>query len=77
LPAAFSLSIQPWGEVALCLGRDETIIGNIKESDLMQLWRNKKTFMIQRMLRNEKKNCVCWTANNQQLSQLLAVLKLI
>jgi MoaA/NifB/PqqE/SkfB family radical SAM enzyme len=77
LPSSFSLSIQPWGEVALCLGRKDTVIGNIRESRLMDLWRSKKTFKIQRMLRNPESHCICWTANNQQLAQFLIALKLI
>ena len=77
VPSAFSLSIQPWGETALCLGRKDTVIGNIKESKLMDLWRSKKTFEIQKMLRSSSNSCLCWTANNQQLTQILTTLKLI
>jgi MoaA/NifB/PqqE/SkfB family radical SAM enzyme len=77
LPSAFSLSIQPWGEAALCLGRADTVIGNIRESKLMDLWRSIKTFEIQKMIRNPDNKCICWTANNQQLVQVLTTLNFI
>ncbi|MCK4647967.1 radical SAM protein [bacterium] len=74
---SFELTIQPWGEVTLCRGRKDAVIGNIRKSKLLDLWKGKRTFEIQKMLRNPENNCICWIASNTRLNQYLMKIPLL
>lgn len=69
--SAFCVHIQPWGDVTICEGREDTSIGNIRRTKFIELWRSKKTIEKQRALRFKKDNCICWLANGQVFNQFL------
>jgi len=60
----FNLSIDPYGVVQPCHGVRSQVIGNVKEEDIIDLWKKQQTFEFQRALRAKKCNCICWEDGN-------------
>lgn len=60
----FNLSIDPYGWVQPCHGVRSQLIGNVKDSHIIELWKKKETFRFQQALRAKNCNCICWEDGN-------------
>lgn len=58
--SAYLLFIGSSGEVSLCPGRPSLVIGNLKQSKVLDIWRSESNYKAQRMLRGSQ-DCICWT----------------
>ena len=60
LVPATSAVIMPDGNVRLCYGRDDSLVGNVRESSLAEIWRSERTRETQRRMQSREYGCMCW-----------------
>lgn len=60
LVPATSAVILPDGDVRLCYGREDSLVGNVRRSTLAEIWRSDATQETQRRMQSREYGCMCW-----------------
>ncbi|HOU53431.1 MAG TPA: radical SAM protein [Myxococcota bacterium] len=72
---SLSAVLMPDGTVLACYGRPESVLGNLAEEEMENLWRGPTAQQVRQAMESKQRSCFCWEAIGMDGLDLLPWLK--